>query len=80
MNIVEKIKDIVGNGKYKKEIKLRFPSMMGDSSRTMTIQELKDNHSECMIIDPRVGEQVSLEDLVNLDIPEVVAMPPIRGG
>lgn len=62
-------------------IKVRFPSMAGDTDRTMTIQELKQEYKDYLIIDPRVGEQVNLETLANLeDIQEVVAMPPISGG
>ena len=68
------------DGKYQKEINVRFPNSSGDSSKTMTIQELKDNHSECLIIDPSIGEQISIEDLANLNIPEVIAMPPLQGG
>lgn len=66
--------------KYQKKINVRFLNSSGDSNRTMTIQELKDNHSECLIIDPSVGEHINIEDLVNLNIPEVIAMPPIQGG
>lgn len=62
-------------------IMVRFPSMAGDSNRTMTIQELKENYSDYLIIDPRVNEKVDLERLANLeDMEEVVAMPPISGG
>lgn len=66
--------------KYQKEIYVRFPNSSGDNSKTMTIQELKDNHNNCLIIDPSVGEQISIEDLANLNIPEVIAMPPLQGG
>ncbi len=62
-------------------IKVRFPSMAGDTNRTMTIQELKKEYKDYLIIDPKVGEQINLEDLANLkDVDEVVAMPPISGG
>ena len=82
MKIVDKILEGIGleNKKYQKKISVRFPDYSGDKSREMTIQELKNNHSNCMIIDPSVGEQVSIEDLANLNISEVVAMPAIRGG
>ncbi len=63
-----------------KQIKVRFPSMAGDTNRTMTIQELKEEYKGYLIIDPKVGEQVDLEKLANLEIDEVVAMPPISGG
>lgn len=63
-----------------KQIKVRFPSMTGDTNRTMTIQELKEEYKGYLIIDPKVGEQVDLEKLANLEIDEVVAMPPISGG
>ena len=62
-------------------IKVRFPSMAGDENRTMTIQELKHDYKDYLIIDPKAGKQVDIEKLVNLeDISEVVAMPPIAGG
>ncbi len=63
-----------------KQIKVRFPSRAGDTNRTMTIQELKEEYKDYLIIDPKVGEQVDLEKLANLDVEEVVAMPPISGG
>lgn len=61
-------------------INVRFPSMVGDTNRTMTLQELKKEYKDYLIIDPKVGEQVNLKDLANLEISEVVAMPPIAGG
>jgi hypothetical protein len=66
--------------KKNKTINVRFPSMMGDENRSMTIQELEDEYKDYLIIDPSVGEQVDIERLANLDIPEVVVMPPIAGG
>ena len=63
-----------------KQIKVRFPSMAGDTNRTMTIQELKEEYKDYLIIDPKVGEQVDLEKLANLETDEVVVMPPISGG
>lgn len=63
-----------------KQIKVRFPSMAGDTNRTMTVQELKEEYKNYLIIDPKAGEQVDLEKLANLEIDEVVAMPPISGG
>lgn len=82
MKIVNKILEGIGmtDKKLQKKIRVRFPDWTGDRDQIMTIQELRDNHGECMIIDPNIGEQVSIEDLANLNIPEVVAMPPIRGG
>jgi len=62
-------------------IRVRFPSMAGDTNRTMTIQELKEDYRDYLIIDPKMGEQLNLEDLANLkDVEEVVALPPISGG
>ncbi len=62
-------------------IKVRFPSMMGDESRMMTVQQLRQEYENYLIFDPKVGDQVDLEKLANLDgIEEVVAMPPISGG
>lgn len=70
--------------KYKDEerlIKVRFPNFTGDQSRTMTIQQLKEEYKDYLIIDPSVGEQIDIEKLANIeDVEEVVAMPPIQGG
>jgi len=63
-----------------KMIKVRFPSMTGDTNRTMTIQELKEEYKDYLIIDPKMGEQADLEKLANLDVEEVIVMPPISGG
>jgi hypothetical protein len=79
--IKELVNKILGNDeKYQKKINVQFPDKTGDSQICMTIQELKDKHSNCLIIDPAVGEQVSLEDLVNLNISEVIALSAIQGG
>lgn len=62
-------------------IKVRFPSMAGDEDRMMTVQQIRQEYKDYLIFDPKVGEQVDLEKLANLeDIEEVVAMPPISGG
>lgn len=62
-------------------IKVRFPSMVGDENRMITVQQLKHDYKDYLIFDPRAGEQVDLEKLANLsDIDEVVCMPPIAGG
>ena len=62
-------------------IRVRFPSMAGDTNRSMTIQELKEDYKNYLIIDPMMKQQVDIEKLANLeDIQEVVAMPPISGG
>lgn len=66
--------------KEKRLIKVRFPSDKGDEERMITVQQLKKEYKDYLIIDPSVGEQVDLEKLANLDIDEVVAMPPIVGG
>lgn len=63
-----------------RKIKVRFPSMAGDEDRMMTIQQLQQEYKDYLIIDPRVNEQVDLRKLANLEIDEVVAMPPISGG
>lgn len=78
MNILNKI--LGKDDKYQKKITVRIPNRTGDSQICMTIQELKDKHSDCLIIDPTVNTQVSFEDLVNLNISEVIAMPAIQGG
>lgn len=64
-----------------RKINVRFPSMVGDENRTMTIQELQEEYKDYLIIDPAAGEQVDLEKLANLeDIQEIIVMPPIAGG
>lgn len=84
METVNKILEKVGikDEKLQKKIRVRFPDWTGDTDRTMSIQELRDNHGECMLINPQTSEQVDILDLTDLDkgIEEVVAMPPIRGG
>lgn len=79
MKILDRIfgKNDKENGK---KIKVRFPSFLGDENREMTIQELQEEYKDYLIIDPKVGEQVDLKKLANLDIQEVVAMPPVSGG
>jgi molybdopterin converting factor small subunit len=67
--------------KEDRQIKVRFPSMVGDESRMMTVQQLKKEYKDYLIFDPQVGEQVDLEKLANLEnINEVVVIPPISGG
>lgn len=77
-----KKKDTVENIRNEnRTIRVRFPSIAGDTNRSMTIQELKEDYKDYLIIDPRVGESVDMNKLANLeDIEEVVAMPPISGG
>jgi hypothetical protein len=73
----KKVNEITGE---ERKIKVRFPSMAGDEDRMMTVQQLQEEYKDYLIIDPRVSEQVDLRKLANLDIYEVVAMPPISGG
>ncbi len=62
-------------------IKVRFPSMSGDEDRMITVQQLRREYKDYLIFDPKVGEQVDLEKLANLeDVQEVIVMPPISGG
>jgi len=71
----------VGKTKEDRQIKVRFPSMAGDEDRMMTVQQIRQEYKDYLIFDPKVGEQVDLEKLANLEeINEVVAMPPISGG
>lgn len=63
-----------------RKIKVRFPSMAGDEDRMMTVQQLQQEYKDYLIIDPKIGEQLDLRKLANLEIDEVVAMPPISGG
>lgn len=61
-----------------KKIKVTFPSYAGDESRMMTVQEIKQEYKNYLVIDPTVNAQVNMEDLLNLN--EVIVMPPIAGG
>jgi hypothetical protein len=62
-------------------IKVRFPSMAGDEDRMITVQQLTQEYKDYLIFDPKVGKQVDLEKLANLEnVNEVVAVPPISGG
>lgn len=72
--------NLLGKKDKNKTIRVRFPSMTGDENRTMTVQELQSEYKNYLIIDPRVGEQIDMRKLADLDIEEVVAMPPISGG
>lgn len=64
--------------KTEKKIKVTFPSYAGDESKLMTVQEIKNEYKNYLILDPLVNGQVDLEKLANLE--EVVVMPPIAGG
>lgn len=68
------------SNKEQRKIRVRFPNFAGDESREMTVQELRQEYKDYLIIDPKIGEQVDMKKLVNLEIEEVVAMPPIQGG
>lgn len=70
----------IKNKNEERLIQVRFPNFSGDQSRKMTAQQLKEEYKDYLIIDPSVEKQVDLEKLANLDIDEVVAMPPISGG
>ncbi len=64
--------------KEEKLIKVTFPDYTGDASRMVTIQQLKEDYKDYLIIDPTVNEQVDMRKLANLE--EVIAMPPVVGG
>jgi hypothetical protein len=67
--------------KEDRQIKVRFPSMVGDENKMMTVQQLKKEYKDYLIFDPQVGEQIDLEKLANLEnVNEVVVIPPISGG
>lgn len=68
------------NNKEQRKIRVRLPNFTGDESRDMTVQELQQEYKDYLIIDPKIGEQVDMKKLANLEIDEVVAMPPIQGG
>ncbi|MFA4957510.1 MAG: hypothetical protein WC556_11130 [Candidatus Methanoperedens sp.] len=53
-------------------IKVRLSSMVGDTNRLMTIQELKEDYIDYLIIDTKSGESIDIEKLQNLDTEEVV--------
>ncbi len=71
----------VNTMKNVRKIKVRFPSMIGDESRMMTVQQLRQEYKNYLIFDPKVGDQVDLEKLANLEnVNEVIVLPPIAGG
>ncbi len=45
---------------------------LGDTNRLMTIQELKEDYKDFLLIDSKSGESIDIEKLENLDIEEVV--------
>lgn len=48
-------------------IKVRFSSMLGDTNRSMTIQELKEDYKDYIIIDTKSGECIDIEKSTNLE-------------
>lgn len=82
-NINKILNKVTGNDEItekeiKTMIKVTFPSYSGDESKMMTIQELKQNYKDYLILDPSINAQVNMDDLLNLK--EVIVMPPIAGG
>lgn len=64
-----------------RKIKVRFPNFMGDISREMMTDELKNNYGQYLIFDPNTREQVRCNEIeTTLDLREVVVFPPISGG
>jgi len=53
-------------------IKVRLSSMVGDTNRLMTIQELEEDYKDYLLIDSKSGESIDIEKLENLDTEEVV--------
>ncbi len=53
-------------------IKVRLSSMVGDTNRLMTIQELKEDYKDYLLIDTKSRESIDIEKLENLDTEEVV--------
>ena len=53
-------------------IKVRLSRMVGDTNRLMTIQELKEDYKDYLLIDTKSGENIDIEKLENLDTEEVV--------
>lgn len=76
MNILERLfgmknkRDTMEN--RNRTIKVRLSSMVGETNRSMTIQELKEDYIDYLIIDTKSGESIDIEKLENLEIEEVV--------
>ena len=65
------------NKKYTMEnenrtIKVKLSSMVGDTNRLMTIQELKEYYKDYLLIDTKSGENIDIDKLETLDIEELV--------
>lgn len=85
--IINKIKQLFNKNneknreKLNRQIKVRFPSHMGDETKLLTIQQLQQDFDHYLIFDPKMHQQVDLRELANLeDVNEVVALPHITGG
>ncbi|TRZ89592.1 MAG: hypothetical protein D4R88_05205 [Methanosarcinales archaeon] len=76
MNILDRLfgkknnKDTIENSN--RTLKVRLSSMVGDTNRLMTIQELKEDYIDYLIIDTKSGESIDIEKLENLDTEEVI--------
>lgn len=78
-NKMDEKTELIGREKLRKDdrpIKVRFQSMLGEQNISMTIHKLQEDYKEYIFIDPNVGKNVNIEDLANMDIPEVIARPP----
>ncbi|PWB51195.1 MAG: hypothetical protein C3F06_10255 [Candidatus Methanoperedenaceae archaeon] len=53
-------------------IKVRLSTMVGDTNRLMTIQELKEDYKDYLLTDTKSGESMDIDKLEILDIEEVV--------
>lgn len=85
--IIRKIKQLFiknnekNREKLNRQIKVRFPSPMGDETKLVTVRQLQQDFDHYLIFNPKIHQQVDLRDLANLeDVNEVVALPSITGG
>ncbi|MCZ7380332.1 MAG: hypothetical protein O8C64_01965 [Candidatus Methanoperedens sp.] len=76
MNILDRLfgkknkKETKENGN--RTIKVRLSSMVGDTNRLMTIQELKEYYKDYLLIDTKSRESIDIEKLENSDTEEVI--------
>lgn len=76
MNILDRLlgkkkkRDSKDNG-YR-TIKVRLSTMVGDTNRFMTIQELKEEYKDYLLTDTKSGESMDIEKLEISGIEEVV--------
>lgn len=75
MNILDRLfskKNKTDTMENNRTIKVKLSSMVGDTNRLMTIQELKEDYKDYLLIDTKSGENIDIEKLENSDTEEVV--------